>query len=145
MRSLTRFEARWRWFADPDPDQDYLALATYIRLRSPWSLPRFQWYTRLVHRQLTRAPGLMGFSFRGVFPTRYWTLSVWESQQHLLGFVRARPHARIMRVLRASIQQFGSVRWQVTGSALPLMWAEALRRLEAREGPTGGAGQSERE
>jgi hypothetical protein len=60
----------WRWYTDPDPDEVYLAMATFIELRSIWNLPRFEWYTQRVHRQLGRTPGLLGYSFRGEFPLR---------------------------------------------------------------------------
>jgi hypothetical protein len=43
-------------------------MATFIELHSIRNLPRFEWYTRLVHRQLGRTPGLIGYSFRGQFP-----------------------------------------------------------------------------
>src|SRR5262249_50495789 len=48
----------WRWYAEPAADRDYLAMATFIELGSVWNLPRFEWYTLRVHRQLARTPGL---------------------------------------------------------------------------------------
>ena len=120
----------WRWYADPQQEAEYLALATFIQLRSVWSLPRFEWFTRRVHRQLARTPGLIGYSFRGRFPKEYWTLSAWESNKHLLAFMRAMPHARVMTVFPSSMGRFGSVRWKVKGWELPPTWSEGLRRLD---------------
>ena len=119
----------WRWYADPEQEAEYLALATFIQLRSVWSLPRFEWFTQRVHRQLARTPGLIGYSFRGRLPKEYWTLSAWESNRHLLAYIRAMPHARVMTVFPSSMERFGSVRWKVKGSDLPPAWSEGLRRL----------------
>jgi len=122
----------WRWYADPDPDGDYLAMATFIELRSIRSLPRFEWYTQRVHRQLGRTPGLIGYSFRGQFPFRYWTLSAWESGRALNGFVKAGSHRTGMTSLVRVMREFQQVHWKVTGAALPLSWADGLQRLTAR-------------
>ena len=102
-----------------------------------WTLPRFEWYTQRVHWQLARTTGLMGYSFRGRFPKEYWTLSAWQGNRDLLAFMRAMPHARVMTVFPSFMERFGSVRWKVKGSALPLAWSEGLRRLHAEtaEGP----------
>lgn len=108
----------WRWYVDPVPDRDYLALATFIELGSVRDLPRFEWYTLRVHRQLARTPGLVGYSCRGQFPLRYWTLSAWESGRALYCFLKAGSHETVMAALPETTQQFRHVHWQVAGSAL---------------------------
>lgn len=123
----------WRWFADPEATRDYLAFATHLELRSALGLPRFAWYSLRIERQLARTQGLVGYSFRRQFPTRYWTMSAWESERHLLEFVRAMPHARVRRVLQPSRERFATARWHVSGSALPLAWTDALRQLDAKD------------
>lgn len=119
------------WYVEPESHTEYLALATFIELRSVWSLPRFEWYTQLVHRQLARTSGLIGYSFRGRFPYEYWTLSAWKGNRDLLAFMNAMPHGRVMAVFRPSFERFGSVRWKVNGAELPVAWSEGLRRLTA--------------
>ena len=121
----------WRWYADPEPDGVYLAMATFIELGSIRSLPRFEWYTQRVHRQLGRTPGLIGYSFRGQFPLRYWTLSAWDSGRALNGFVKASSHRTVMTSLLPIMRDFGQVHWKVTGAALPLDWVDGLERLTA--------------
>lgn len=120
----------WRWYAEPQPDLTYLAVATVIELRSMWSLPRFEWYSRRVHRQLGRTPGLVGFSFQAQFPLRYWTLSAWEDGRALHGFLRAGPHQTVRTTLPPTIQTFQHVHWKVSGAAIPLAWADGLTRLQ---------------
>jgi hypothetical protein len=121
----------WRWYADPEPDGVYLAMASFIELGSIRSLPRFEWYTQRVHRQLRRTPGLIGYSFRGQFPLRYWTLSPWESGRALNGFVKAGSHRTVMTSLLPIMRDFGQVHWKVTGATLPLDWVDGLERLTA--------------
>jgi len=122
----------WRWYADPEPDGVYLAMATFVELGSVWSLPRFEWFTWSVHRQLGRTPGLLGYSFRGQFPFKYWTLSAWENGRALNGFIKAGSHRTVMTSLLPSMRDFGQVHWKVSGTALPLNWAEGLQRLTAQ-------------
>ncbi len=121
----------WRWYADPEPDGVYLAMATFIELGFIRSLPRFEWYTQRAHRQLGRTQGLIGYSFRGQFPLRYWTLSAWESGRALNGFVKAGSHRTVMTSLLPIMRDFGQVHWKVTGAALPLNWVDGLQRLTA--------------
>ena len=103
-----------------------LAMATFLELGSVWNLPRFEWYTLRVHRQLARTPGLVGYSFRAEFPLRYWTISAWENGRALHGFVRAGTHRSVMAALPATMRRFRHTHWKVTGSGLPLAWADAL-------------------
>ena len=120
----------WRWYAEPAADRDYLAMATFIELGSVWNLPRFEWYTLRVHRQLARTPGLVGYSFRAEFPLRYWTISAWENGRALHDFVRGGTHLTVMAVLPATTRRFRHTHWKVPGSGLPLAWADALHRLQ---------------
>jgi hypothetical protein len=120
----------WRWYAEPAADRDCLAMATFIELESVWNLPRFEWYTLRVHRQLARTPGLVGYSFRAEFPLRYWTISAWENGRALHGFVRASPHRSVMAALPATMRRFRHTHWTVTGSGLPLAWEDGLHRLD---------------
>jgi hypothetical protein len=106
-------------------------MATFIELGFIRSLPRFEWYTQRVHRQLGRTQGLIGYSFRGQFPLRYWTLSAWESGRALNGFVKAGSHRTVMTSLLPIMRDFGQVHWKVTGAALPLNWVDGLQRLTA--------------
>ena len=119
----------WRWFAEPDPEDEYLAMATVIELRTMWGLPRFQWHTTRIHAQLAGAPGLLGFSFKAQFPLRYWTLSVWENGRALQRFVKGEPHLITMTAIRSNMRSFQHVHWKVGGTAVPLGWADGLRRL----------------
>jgi hypothetical protein len=108
-------------------------MATLIELGSIRSLPRFEWYTQRVHRQLGRTPGLIGYSFRGEFPLRYWTLSAWEDGRALNGFVKAGKHRTVM-TSRAEHAGFRATTEGDRRSAVP----ELGRRLNASPRNTGG-------
>lgn len=120
----------WRWYGEPEPAGEYLAMATIIELRHVWNLPRFEWFTWQVHRQLARTPGLLGYSFRAQLPLRYWTLSAWQDGRALRGFVKAVPHEKVMAALPRAMKDFRHVHWKAAGAALPLAWAEGLQRLD---------------
>jgi hypothetical protein len=123
----------WRWYEEPDPEHEYLAMATVIELRSMWSLPRFQWHASRIHAQLARAPGLLGFTFKSQFPLRYWTLSAWENGRALQRFVKGGSHLTVMSALQSSFTRFEHTHWKVSGREMPLRWADGLRRLHRED------------
>src|SRR5262245_32095832 len=96
----------WRWYTEPDPEREYLAMATVIQLGSIWDLPRFQWHAQRIHRQLGHTPGLVGFSFEAKFPTRYWTLSAWVDGKALHGFIRNGSHRTAMPIMARTMRDF---------------------------------------
>src|SRR5512144_3263793 len=92
----------WRWYAEPDPEHEYLAMATIIEFSRIWTLPRFEWHTRRIHAQFASTPGLLGVSFKAQFPLRYWTLSAWENGRALQRFVKGGRHLSAMSALRSN-------------------------------------------
>jgi hypothetical protein len=122
----------WRWYTQPHPDRQYLAMATVIELRSVWNLPRFEWHTRQVHRQLAHTPGLLGFSFKAQFPLRYWTLSAWTDGKALHAFIHGDGHQAAMTRIAPTMRSFDHTHWKLPGTALPLRWDDGLARLDGR-------------
>lgn len=89
-------------------------------------------YSNAIIRQLEHTPGLTGFSLRAApLRKRFWTLSVWESEEVLQAFVRAAPHSEVLRAMRDHMRPTRFRQWRVAGSDLPPSWDDALRRLEA--------------
>ena len=120
----------WKRFADPDPQQEYLVLATHLPLRSYWRIPDFLRLTLAVQRQLAASEGLVGYSLLAE-PMRktFWTLSAWVDAGHLGAFTRALPHAEVMRQLRPHMGPTRFKTWKVPGTALPVSWADARAHL----------------
>lgn len=119
----------WRSFREAQQDREYLALVSYLPLRSFRALPQFVRYTLLIQRQLRDAPGLVGYSLDAKpFSRRFWTLSAWESEEALQAFVAERRHVAAMHALFQHMEPTAFVRWQVHGRDLPLAWADAHKR-----------------
>jgi quinol monooxygenase YgiN len=120
----------WRTFGSPDPDGDFVALLSYLPLKSHWRVLPFFFYTAQVVRQLGTADGLVGYSLLArPLSKRFWTLSAWKNEDALRAFVQHPPHVRIMTALTPHMDETKFVRWGVKGSDLPLHWDDALRRL----------------
>ena len=123
-------ELPWKSLARPVPDGEYVAMLTYLPLRSFSNLPKFFYYTGRIQSQLKSAPGLIGYSLVAhVFAKRFWTLSVWEDEVAVERFVRQTPHQQGMSSLRRYMGESAFTRWKLRGAALPPSWREAMERL----------------
>ena len=120
----------WRAFGSLDPDGEFVALLSYLPLKSYWRVLPFFIFTAQVAKQLASAQGLLGYSVlaRPLFK-QFWTLSAWETEAALRYFVQQPPHVRIMTALVPHMSETKFVRWTVKGSQLPLLWDDALRRF----------------
>lgn len=121
----------WRAFGSPDPSGDFVALVSYLPLKSYAKLFPFTVYTAQIMKQLASAKGLVGYSLLArPLAKRFWTLSVWINVEALQSFVHQSPHQRIMTALGPHMDKTQFVHWTVKGSLLPLQWDDALRRLQ---------------
>jgi hypothetical protein len=119
----------WRSLRTPQPDSNFVALLSYLPLKSYWRIPWFFVYSMQVMKQLASAEGMLGYSFLAwPFAKKFWTLSAWESDAALHAFVQHPPHVRIMVKLTPHMGQTKFTHWAVKGSELPLHWDDALRR-----------------
>jgi quinol monooxygenase YgiN len=121
----------WRTFGAPDPNGEFVALLSYLPLKSYWRVLPFFFYTAQVVKQLASAEGLVGYSaLARPLSKRFWTLSAWKSEAALRTFVQHPPHVRIMTALTPHMGETKFVRWTIKSSELPLQWDDALRRFE---------------
>lgn len=82
----------WRTFGASDPNGEYLALLSYLPLKSYWRIPHFFLYTAQVTKQLTSAEGMLGYSVLArPLSKRFWTLSAWKDDAALRTFVQYPP------------------------------------------------------
>jgi hypothetical protein len=120
----------WRTHTPPDPTTDYVVLASRLPLRSIARVPWFVALAASVMRQLERTDGLVGYSLRAQpLAKTFWTLSAWTDQEALYAFVREMPHRAVMGKLRPHMGATRFTSWTAPGSALPIPWDEATRRL----------------
>src|SRR5207253_11096568 len=88
---------------------DFVALLSYLPLKSNWSVPPFFLHTAQVVKQLASAQGLLGYSVRArPFSKRFWTLSAWNDEAALRAFVQHPPHVRLMAALAAHMTRRSS-------------------------------------
>ena len=123
-------ELPWKSFAQPVPDREYVAILTYLPLTSFSILPRFFYYSARIQSQVKSAPGLIGYSLVAhLLAKRFWTLSVWEDEAALEGFVRQQPHRQAMISLRRYMRDSAFTRWKLNSVAVPPRWREAMEQL----------------
>jgi heme-degrading monooxygenase HmoA len=121
----------WKSSATPDPNAEYLAMASSLPLRRLRATFRFFRFVRAIRQQLARSEGLIGYSlWAKPIAKRYWTLSVWRDEAALTAFMHASPHLEIMTKLRRDMNPTTFVRWTVRGSEAPVPWEDALLRLD---------------
>ncbi|MGH2995256.1 MAG: hypothetical protein ACRDON_01905 [Gaiellaceae bacterium] len=122
-------EMPWKSLVEPDPEREYLALLIFLPVGRLRTMPAFMRYTQAVRGQLEEAEGLAGYSLRAKPLSRqFWTLSVWEDEEHLRRFIREPPHSEVMATLARSLGGFKTTRFSVRGSAVPPAWDDALAR-----------------
>ncbi len=120
----------WKTFGEVEPSREYLVLASLLPLRSYRRIPQFLRLTFAVQKQLASSSGLAGYSLLAQpLSKRFWTLSAWRGQEDLAAFVRALPHADVMRRLHPHMGRPRFVTWTVPGASLPIRWDDAIARL----------------
>lgn len=123
----------WVATAAPDPNREYLALLSYLPLKSYRKTFDLFRRAQAVAAQLANTPGLIGFTFRAkILGHRFWTLSVWEDERALMAFVGERPHVGTMDALRPHMGDVGFFRWKVRGTEVPLTWDDAMRHADSK-------------
>jgi hypothetical protein len=120
----------WKMLVPSEKHREYLALLSYLPLNRYSKIPLFMRYSMGIMRQITGSPGAIGYSMRAkLFSRRFWTLSVWEDSAALMEFVSKVPHNESMKAMAPFMGQTKFTQWKVVGSALPLRWDEAIRRM----------------
>jgi hypothetical protein len=124
-------DARWKVLAPVDAGREYVALLSYLPMRSYLKVPLFFRFTYGIYGQLLANSGAVGFSLRAkVLSRQFWTLSVWESDRALMEFVANVPHGKIMKALAPHMGATAFTRWKIPGSQIPPRWDDAMRRSE---------------
>src|SRR5207249_2391318 len=91
----------WSWRATPDPDATYVVMFSKLPLRRARHIPGFLADTRRIQRQLANTDGLIGYALNAQLARKtFWTVSAWQDDESLRGFVATDPHRRIMAALR---------------------------------------------
>lgn len=119
----------WKVLAQADAGREYIALLSYLPLRSYLKIPLFARFSYEVYRQMLATPGAIGYAMRAkVLSRKFWTLSVWESDRALREFVAKEPHGEIMKAVAPHMGATAFTRWKILGSDIPPRWDDAVRR-----------------
>jgi hypothetical protein len=130
----------WRKKFDPDPDVEYVVMASRLPLRSMAKVPWFMGLAFSVARQLEGTDGLIGYSLRAQpLAKTFWTLSAWKDEASLGAFVQELPHRAVIIKLRPHMNATTFTFWTTPGSALPVPWTDAVGRLARQAEGTSGA------
>ena len=117
--------------SQPVPAREYFVFASSLPLRRYGATVRFFRRVTAIRKQLAVAEGLIGYSLQAKpLARRYYTLSVWASEEAMDAFVRRDPHRTAMAALTRDMAPTRFERWTVRGEAMPT-WDEALRRLSS--------------
>lgn len=105
-------------------------MASRLELHRLRDVPPFLAAALRIRRQMLGSPGTLGLSLiaRPLHRT-FWTLSAWKDPAALSAAVGCRPHRQIMTRFRPRMAGAAFVTWTTPGTALPISWDEALRRL----------------
>ena len=120
----------WRKIVNPDPEVQYVVMASRLPLRSITKVPWFMGLALTVARQLERTEGLVGYSLRAQpLAKTFWTLSAWKDESSLGGFARELPHRAVIAKLHPHMDATTFTFWTSPGSGLPVPWSDAVERL----------------
>jgi heme-degrading monooxygenase HmoA len=132
----------WTSLRPLEPDRQYHVFATTLPLNGPQHLPRFMAQTAKIRRQLADADGLVGYSLNAkLVKLVFYTLSVWESAEHMGRFAAADPHAAASRSRPQRMGRTVFLPWSAPGAELPPTWDDVIARLAAAGGTASGDGQ----
>ena len=122
----------WIHVETADDHADLTVIASRLPLRSHRHIPRFLWHTWLVHRQLARSPGLVGYSMDArLLGKTFWTVSAWKDRPGLGAFDRSSQHQAAKDAIRPAMLPSTFVMWRCRADALPIPWQEVRGRVEA--------------
>ena len=107
---------------------------TRLRIRSARFLPGFALRAFGSMRQVKAAPGFKGGSLLTDRRWTFWTMTAWDTQESMRGYMTDGAHRAAMPRLVGWCDEASGCHWDEPGEALP-GWPEAARRM----GETGRA------
>lgn len=110
-------------------------MVSYFRLDGIRAMPKFLWNAIRIGRQMGRSEGLVCYSSGARLGClEFWSVTVWEDERALMGFVRTFPHSEIMEDMRPRVRRSAFVRWRINGSHAPPNRCKAEKLLRRKLG-----------
>lgn len=111
------------------------AVTTRSRLRGYHRFPQMFIASRRVRRQLHEAPGCVRFASIIAGPREFWTITVWETRDKMLDFMRSGAHEDIMWLFGKWLDSFWLMRWKPTADEIG-RWSDATLGPDSDGGRT---------
>lgn len=111
---------------------EYMVALTYLEVRNlPGPGSRFGSHANAIGTHLfeTEPAGWMGAGFRNVGRLRWWTMTVWESEEEMMDFVVAEPHVSAMLDINEVSRGAVNRSLWMAADELPLSWSDAMTLL----------------
>jgi len=96
-------------------DPAVFAVTTRSRLRGLRYFPFMLVASLRIRGQLARTPGCVRWASIVAGPREFWTITVWESRDKMLDFMRSGAHEDIMWLFGKWLRSFWLMRWRLTG------------------------------
>jgi hypothetical protein len=112
-----------------------LVSATRLRIRSPWYLPAFFFYTLRATRQARSANGNHVVKLLPDAHRTFWTCTLWTDLESMRAYVSAGAHRQSMKRLAHWCDEASVVHWEQDSLALP-GWDGVHRRMQQQGRPS---------
>jgi quinol monooxygenase YgiN len=122
----------WKQIGEVDPDKEYVAFTSRFFLKSVRHVPAFVAQSQRIVKRVSDAPGIVGWSLGTKLASlEFYTLSAWEDESSLRGFVGSEHHLDAMKKFAADLRAKSIfVRFPVLGKDLPLKWKDVVARQD---------------
>ncbi|PFG34167.1 DUF3291 domain-containing protein [Sanguibacter antarcticus] len=121
------------WRGGPDARTEgaqITVMASRFELQNARAVPSFFVASITAWWQSLHAEGCVGVSLQArPLAREFWTVSAWTSKEALYSYARTAPHTGSARRQTAGMKSSAFVFWEVRGSALPVSWTEAKRKV----------------
>ncbi len=101
---------------------------TRLRVRSWLFMPAFILAAMRIGKQTVQAEGCKGAKVLRDRKRAFWTLTCWESEAAMKGFMLEGAHGEAMRKLMHWCDEASVAHWEQEGEQMP-SWGEAHRRM----------------
>lgn len=112
-----------------------LVSVTRLRIRSPWYLPAFFFYTLRATLQARAASGNQSVQLLPDAQRAFWTITLWTDLDAMRDYVSAGAHRKSMKRLAHWCDEASVVHWEQDSVELP-DWAVAHRRMQEHGRPS---------
>jgi hypothetical protein len=119
---------KWKQVGTVDPEREYVAFTSRFHLKSPLRVPAFLRQSSQIEKQVDAAPGIVGWSLgANLLTLEFYTLSAWENAESLRTFTASSVHGQALSKFAGDMRTDSIfVQFTVSGSELPLTWADAI-------------------